>query len=211
MSSVSPPKPNAATNAAFYAAQAAAAAASSSVKPLRAGESAPLFRLPNDVGQMVSLLEALASGPVVLSFYRGTWCSFCEDSLREMTRAHAEFISLGATTLAIAPPAEVAGAPQSWPFETLQDVEMKVAKAFGLAFDLPTSLRPMYEARGYRPPKRSKDGEWLVPIPATYLIEPSGTVVLAYVDVDYRKRMPPGQISAALRGLHRTQDRPSSG
>jgi len=78
---------------------------------------------------------------------------------------------------------------------------MKVARAYGLAFDLPAGLRSSYEALGYVPPTTRKAGTWLVPLPATYLVDRDGTVALAFIDVDYRRHFEPASLLAALRAL----------
>jgi peroxiredoxin len=83
----------------------------------------------------------------------------------------------------------------------LHDVDMKVARAYGLAFDLPAGLRPRYESLGYVPPSTKQGGSWLVPLPATYLLDRDGIVALAFIDVDYRKRFERESLLTALKAL----------
>ena len=78
-----------------------------------------------------------------------------------------------------------------------------MAAAFGVAYSLPAELRPIYLEHGYAPPRNARAGEWLVPIPATYLISPNGTIVLAAVDLDYRNRLHSEQLFTALNGMRR--------
>jgi peroxiredoxin len=80
---------------------------------------------------------------------------------------------------------------------------MKVAVAYGVAYSLPAQLRPIYLERGYAPPRNARGGEWLVPIPATYLISPDGTIILGAVDVDYRNRLHSQQLVTAISGMRR--------
>src|SRR6202023_3712874 len=89
------------------------------------------------------------------------------------------------------------------PFLTLLDEGMKVAVAYGVAYSLPVQLRPIYLELGYAPPGNARAGEWLVPIPATYLISTDGTIVLGTVDVDYRNRLHSEQLLIALKGMRR--------
>jgi peroxiredoxin len=93
------------------------------------------------------------------------------------------------------------------PFPTLIDEGMKVAVAYGVAYSLPAQLRPIYIERGYAPPRNSTASEWLVPIPATYLIGTDGTIVLGAVDVDYRNPLQSEQLVTAVKGMRRANAR----
>ena len=97
------------------------------------------------------------------------------------------------------------------PMRELQDIDMKVARAYGLAFELPARLRPGYEALGYVPPRTGRAGTWLVPLPATYLLDRDGIVALAFIDVDYRRRVEPGSLLTALRALQARHAPPRRG
>jgi peroxiredoxin len=183
--------------------------AAASSRALSAGSMAPAFRLRDHGGRQVSLQELSATGPAVVHFYRGSWCTYCQDSLTDLAAAHEDIRAAGGRVVAIAPPPSqdlMAGAQADaarLPFTTLIDDGMKVAIAYGVAYSLPVELRPIYLALGYAPPRNARAGEWLVPIPATYLVCPNGTIVLGAVDVDYRNRLHPEQLISALNGLHR--------
>jgi len=180
---------------------AAAAASGAASKALRAGAKAPIFTLTDVSGRQVALEDLLNAGPVVLHFFRGTWCSFGEASLTDFSATYQEVIALGASAIAIAPPCKVSPQSSSSPIRELQDIDMKVARAYGLAFDLPVGLRARYEGLGYVPPPTRKANTWLVPLPATYLLDRDGTVVLAFIDVDYRKHFESGSLLSALKAL----------
>jgi peroxiredoxin len=182
---------------------------------LRAGSMAPAFRLRDYGGQQVSLQELCSTGPAIVHFYRGSWCTYCQNSLTDLTMSHDNIRSAGARIVAIAPPpsprflaaAQVEAA--RLPFSTLIDEGMNVAVAYGVAYSLPAELRPIYLERGYAPPRNSRAGEWLVPIPAMYLIGTDGTIVLGAVDVDYRNPLHSGQLVTAVKGMRRANARPS--
>jgi peroxiredoxin len=183
--------------------------AAASSRALRAGSMAPDFRLRDHGGRQVSLQELSATGPAIVHFYRGSWCTYCHDSLTDLAAAHDDVRAAGGRVVAIAPPPSpkfLAGAQVDaarLPFTTLIDDGMKVAVAYGLAYSLPAQLRPIYLQRGYAPPRKARAGEWLVPIPATYLISTDGTIILGAVDVDYRNRLHPEQLVTALKGMRR--------
>jgi peroxiredoxin len=181
--------------------------AAASSRALRAGSMAPAFRLRDHGGHRVSLQELSATGPVIVHFYRGSWCTYCHDSLTDLAAAHDDIRAAGGRVVAIAPPPSpefvaVAQADAArLPFTTLIDDGMKVAVAYGVAYSLPAQLRPIYLEHGYAPPHNANAGEWLVPIPATYLVSPNGTIVLGAVDVDYRNRLHSAQVVTALNGM----------
>lgn len=190
----------------------AAAASVAASRALRAGARAPFFTLSDANGRKVTLEALLSAGPVVLHFSRGAWCTFGEESLSELSSTNQEVIALGASAVSIAPPFDSFNKPSIQPLKPdagpaftpireLQDVDMKVARAYGLAFDLPVGLRPKYARLGYRPPATSKADTWLVPLPATYLLDRDGSVALAFIDVDYRKRFEPASLLSALKAL----------
>jgi peroxiredoxin len=188
---------------------AIAVEAAVSKRALRAGTMAPAFRLRDYGGRQVSLQGLSASGPAIVHFYRGSWCTYCQDSLTDLAAAHDDIRAAGGRVVAIAPPPSpefLAGARVNaarLPFTTLIDNGMKVAVAYGVAYSLPARLRPIYLERGYAPPRNARAGEWLVPIPATYLISTDGTIVLGTVDVDYRNRVHSEQLLSALKGMRR--------
>jgi peroxiredoxin len=178
-------------------------------RALRAGSMAPDFRLRNYGGQPVSLQELISTGPAIVHFYRGSWCTYCQNSLADLTVSHDNIRAAGARVVAIAPPpsTRLLAAAQveatHLPFLTLIDEGMKVAVAYGVAYSLPAQLRPIYLERGYAPPRNPRAGEWLVPIPATFLIGTDGTIVLGAVDVDYRNPLHCEQLVTAVRGMRR--------
>jgi peroxiredoxin len=184
-------------------------------RALRAGSMAPAFRLRDYGGQQVSLQELISTGPAIVHFYRGSWCTYCQNSLGDLAVSHDNMRAAGVRVVAIAPPpsprflAAAQVEATHLPFPTLIDEGMKVAVAYGVAYSLPAQLRPIYLERGYAPPRNPKAGEWLVPIPATFLIGTDGTIVLGAVDVDYRNPLHSEQLVTAVKGMRRANARPA--
>ena len=172
---------------------------------LKAGDRAPDFRLPNVHGSIVRLNDLLATGAAVLSFYRGGWCPYCNLALRALQKALPEITSLGAQLVAISPqtPDESLSTAEKneLAFFVLSDVGSETAKAFGIAFDLAEELRPIYARFGHALPAKNGDESWVLPIPATYVVDTDGTISLAFRDLDYRNRLEPAEIIAALRAI----------
>ena len=184
-------------------------------RALRAGSMAPAFRLRDYGGQQVSLQELINTGPAIVHFNRGSWCTYCHDSLADLTVSYDNIRAAGARIVTIAPPPSPRFLAASQveathlPFPTLIDAGMKVALAYGVAYSLPAELRPFYLERGYASPRNPKKNEWLVPIPATYLIGTDGMIVLGAIDVDYRNPLHSEQLVTVVKGMRRAHARRS--
>jgi peroxiredoxin len=171
---------------------------------LKAGELAPGFTLPDATGKPVSLSERLRDGPLVLKFYRGGWCPYCNLELRAYQQALALLRSLGAQLLAVSPEAPDNSLStiekNSLAFPVLSDAGGSVAAAYRLAFRLSDELKEIYRSRG-RDLAQWNDGDWTLPVPGTFVIDRSRRIALAHVDADYRSRLDPSAVIAALREL----------
>lgn len=173
---------------------------------LRAGQPAPDFTLPDVTGQRLRLTDCLREGPVVLSFYRGGWCPYCNLELRALQQTLPALQARGARLIAVTPesPDHTAETVREagLDYSVLTDQHDVVAQQYGLVFTLPESLRPLYAQWGIDLPGRNGDDSYSLPIPATYVIDRDATVRAAFVDVDYTRRMEPAAILAALDALN---------
>ena len=172
---------------------------------IQVGDRAPAFSLPNAQGREVALYDALAAGPVVLNFYRGGWCPFCNLELSALQRRLPEFEALGAQLIGVSPETPDTSLStierSQLGFEVLSDQGNRIATLYGLLMEVDATLRPMYLAAGFDLPAFNGDPSWQLPLPATYVIAGDGRVVAAFVDKDYTHRMEPDAIVDALRGL----------
>ncbi len=170
---------------------------------LQAGMLAPDFTLPDQHGQPVSLSALLVAGPVVVSFYRGGWCPFCGLELDSLQAYLADIRRLGAQLLAISPQTaaqtRATAETHQLAFPVLSDTGNKVARQFGLVYALPQMLRPIYLSFGIDLPLHNDDRSYDLPVPATYVIDSSGIIRLAFANADYSKRLEPGRILDSLR------------
>jgi peroxiredoxin len=174
-------------------------------RALKAGDRAPDFRLPDARGGYVRLRDMLTTGPVVLSFYRGGWCPYCNLELRALQKALPEITRLGAKLVAVSPQTSdeslSTAEKNDLAFPVLSEVGSATATSFGIAYDLAEELRPIYARVGHALPENNGDESWVLPIPATYVIDRDGTIALGFVDVDYRNRLEPAEILVALQSL----------
>ena len=169
------------------------------------GDRAPDFALPNAHGAMLALSDLLQSGPVVVTFYRGGWCPYCNIQLRAYQAALPAMTSLGAHLVAISPQLPdgslSTAEANALTFDVLSDVGNTVARYFGLVYALPEELRAALRLNNKALPGINGDESWELPVPATYVIGRDRRVVLAAIDVDYRNRLEPEAILAALKSL----------
>lgn len=165
---------------------------------VKAGEIAPLFRLRSTNSDFVSLAETLAHGPAVISFFRGAWCPFCRLELQALAQAQPEMERLGATLVGVSPlPAD----DRRSSFPVLKDPGCRIAARYRIGFTVAPQFRPAYLALGHPDRRKTRPDRWVLPLPATYIIDQSGLVVLSYVDADYTTRLDPAEIVAALAHL----------
>lgn len=173
------------------------------VPALKVGDLAPDFTLPNATGEKITLKAALQNGPVVLNFYRGGWCPYCNLELRAYQQVLPQIKALGASLLAISPQtpdASLSTAEKNeLAFEVLSDVGANVVTDYGLAFRLPEDLQKLYRELNHNLPEINGTPDWQLPIPATFVIDQNQRIVLAYMDVDYRNRLEPEEAIAALK------------
>ena len=170
---------------------------------LKVGAELPSLTLSDATGQPVDLRALNATGPLVIVFYRGGWCPYCNLELREWQRLLPQLRELGATLVAVSPqtPDNSLSTTEKneLAFPVLSDSSLAAAQAFGIAFTLSPELVVLYSQVGNDLPTLNGNGQWVLPIPATYLIDATGHVVLAHVEADYRERAEPLQVLEALR------------
>lgn len=173
-------------------------------RALKAGDKAPEFTLEDPDGNPVSSAELLAKGPLVLSFYRGVWCPYCNMELQALEQTLPAIRELGASLVAISPQIKANSRKSvrqnALSFPILSDSKNDVAAAFGLRFTLPDYLIELYKSFGNDLPKINDDPSWTLPMPARFVIGTDGIITYAEVNPDYTLRPDPSQLLPALRG-----------
>ncbi|BBE70801.1 peroxiredoxin-like family protein [Oharaeibacter diazotrophicus] len=172
---------------------------------LRPGALAPTFTLPDSEGVELSSAHLLARGPLVVTFYRGIWCPYCNIDLRELGALTREIAALGATLVAISPQSTTNGAKTrrdlGLDFPVLHDAGNAVAALFGLRFRLADELIALYQGFGVDLPKVNGEPSWTLPMPARFVIAADGRIAYAETDPDYTRRPEPTAFMDVLRGL----------
>ncbi|MBN8872062.1 MAG: AhpC/TSA family protein [Rhodospirillales bacterium] len=188
---------------AMHRATAELVASGAACRALKAGDKAPVFTLNDPDGRPVSSAELLAKGPLVVSFYRGVWCPYCNMELQALQAALPAFQNLGANLIAISPQT-AANSRKSvrqnqLGFPILSDPHGEVAAAFGLRFALPDYLVDLYKRLKNDLPAFNGDPSWTLPMPGRYVIAQDGSILYAEVNPDYTRRPEPEDMLPALR------------
>jgi peroxiredoxin len=188
----------------------AAQALSARTNAIGVGASAPDFSLPTAEADTWSLAEHLAEAKhssLVIVFYRGTWCAYCNIYLRGLLEIRSQLSDADAALIAVSPeaaPVSTDGASAEGPgFPVLIDHGGKVAEQFGLTFEMDDAAKNVLKSSGLDLEKRNADGRWIRPVPGTFVIDRSGHIAYAHIDPDYRSRPEPQEIVAMCRSLRR--------
>lgn len=173
---------------------------------LKIDEKAPDFELADPEGKLVSLHSLLKTGPVVLTFYRGSWCPYCNLQLRALQARLKDIHALGATLVAISPQVPDGSMTQDeisqMDFVVLSDQDAQIASQYGIAWEVPEFLiEHMRVDRNLNLEKINNGNASVLPIPATFVLDSDGVVKWRYIDVDYRTRSEPDDIIEALQNL----------
>ena len=170
---------------------------------LQQGGRMPDFELPDATGKIVKSTDLRKRGLLLVSFYRGGWCPYCNLELKALQERYNEISAAGVTLVAISPeiPDFSLSTQQknNLQFPVLSDQGNKVARQFGLVFTLDASLLPIYQAFGVDIKAHNGDASFELPIPATYLVAKDGSVLEAFVNTDYRTRLEPEIALAWIR------------
>jgi peroxiredoxin len=165
--------------------------------------------LPTAEARTWNLAEHLTQGKfssLVLVFYRGTWCGYCNIYLRGLLAILSALSDANAALIAVSPeaaPHSVDNASAEQRFPVLIDRGGRVAEQFGLTFEMNDAAKGVLISSGFDIDKRNADGRWTLPVPGTFVIDRSGRIAYAHVDADYRNRPEPQEIVAICQSLRR--------
>lgn len=171
----------------------------------KVGDEAPNFSLKNAIGEPVDLKSYLNKGPVVLTWYRGGWCPYCNITLHSLQEELPNFKAQGANLIALSPelPDESISTSEkhSLEFEVLSDVGNEVGKKYGVVYTLTDDVANIYNKK-FDLNGHNGDASNELPLAATYIINSEGKIVYAFVDFDYRKRAEPSVITKFLKEMN---------
>ncbi|MDR5730252.1 MAG: peroxiredoxin-like family protein [Terriglobia bacterium] len=170
---------------------------------LPVGRLAPEFDLPDANGRVVRSADLLALGPVIVSFFRGRWCPYCMAELAAWRDLYPELRRRGALLVAISPQTVHQNSlllqQHPLPFPVLSDARCAVAERFRVAYTVPEYHQQHYRRILVNIPFMNGDPSWRLPLPATFLVQPDGSIAFAQVHADFRVRPEPEEVLAALK------------
>lgn len=202
-----------------------AKALAKNTKALGVGDKAPPTSLRTTKGVLWSLEDHLRRGEadsLVVVFYRGTWCAYCNLYMRQLIAVQSELSDVKAALVAVSPEAEPISAEdpvnvymrdilsaeahstEDTSFVVLVDENNKLADQFGLSFEMDEDAKDVLRGIGLDLETRNAGGGWTLPVPGTFVIDRSGKIAYAHIDADYRNRPDPQEILAICRSLQKT-------
>lgn len=170
------------------------------------GDQAPGFDLKDPLGRQVSLESLLKKGPVVLTWYRGGWCPYCNITLAAYQERLADIKAAGATLVALTPelPDKSLSTKEKnkLEFPVLTDLNHEVARKYGLVFKLTPEVEELYKGFFDLSAYNGEEaGDEELPLAATYIIDRTGQIRWSFLEANYRKRAEPARIVAFLKTL----------
>lgn len=171
---------------------------------LKVGDKAHNFTLKNALNESVSLYDELKNGPVILTWYRGGWCPYCNITLHALQEKLPEFKQEGATLLALTPELPdnslSTSEKNNLEFTVLSDLGNTIGKEYGVVFTLTDDVATIYNA-GFGLNNVNGDTSNELPLAATYVIDINGIIKYAFLDADYTKRAEPNEILSVLKKI----------
>jgi peroxiredoxin len=162
---------------------------------LQPGQTITDFELPDATGKQVKSLELRQARPLLILFYRGTWCPFCNLTVQAYQEKLQLFEDRGVTLVAISPQTPdnslTLQEKHQLKFSLLSDSGNAVARKFGIVFQMDAPLKQVHDLFGVDIASYNGDDRYELPVPATFLVSKDGVVMKSYVEVDYMKRLAP--------------------
>ena len=172
---------------------------------LKEGDTFPSFTLNNAGGEPVHSADLLARGPVIVTFYRGGWCPYCNLELRAYQQLLPQIEAAGGQLVAVSPelPDESLSVQEKndLAFDVLSDSGNQLARQLGLVFTFDEQLRALYDQFQIDLSVKNGDDSWSLPMPATYVVDRQSRIALADVSADYTRRLEPARALSALSAL----------
>lgn len=165
-------------------------------KILKKGDIAPKFNLKNQHNEIITSTDLLKNGPLIVSFYRGSWCPYCVEEVKALNTFYPQIKETGADLVVLSPQSlqrtEKQASEIHLKYSLLVDEDNKIGKEFGLVYEFPTYLKDLYQGRFNNNIQEINEGSaWELPIPARFIIGQDGKILEVHADPDYRFRPEP--------------------
>lgn len=184
-------------------------ASAQDAQPLLPGMTAPAFELPGADGSTVAFEPGKARRPIVLTFYRGGWCPYCNMHLFELREAETELRELGFDVWFVSmdrPDVLKPSLSEDVSYTLLSDSSAKLTRAFGIAFRVDDETVSAYLDNNIDLEEASGATHHVLPVPSTFIIGTDGTIHFQYTNTDYKVRLAPSVLLAAARSAAQGMD-----
>ena len=162
-------------------------------KSIKLGEIMPEFLLPNVKNEIINSNEILKNGKMIIAFYRGSWCPYCNLQLKTLQDYLTKIKDKKATLVAISPQSPDSSLTvvekHNLTFEVLTDTDNLFAKQLGISFELQDFVLPYYQALGIDLMHFNKNNDNSLPVPAVFVIDQNGKIIYKFVDANYMNRI----------------------
>lgn len=171
--------------------------------PLKVGDKAPLFSLKDNNGKLIDLKKVLKENKaVVLFFYRGQWCPFCNKHIKDLQDSLQTLTGKGAYVIGVSPETAEGVAKTvnktKASFSIISDRDYSVMKAYQVNYVMEQGLADRYKKGGLDIAVANGQTDYVLPVPATYIIDQNGKIKFVYFDKDYKKRPSVKSLAANL-------------
>ncbi|WP_234567277.1 peroxiredoxin-like family protein [Rhodohalobacter sp. 614A] len=177
----------------------------SQVAPLEVGQTVPDVILTNSFGHETDLHEIVSERPTLLIFYRGGWCPYCNAHLSQLAKIEAQLYDMGVQIVGISPDRpeylKESTMEHELSYQLLSDREMNAAKEFGVAFRVDSTTINRYKNGGLDLAERAGEDHYLLPVPAAFLVDTTGTIHYRYFNTDCTVRVGNDELLTASKEL----------
>ncbi|REC59427.1 AhpC/TSA family protein [Chryseobacterium pennae] len=157
------------------------------------GDQMPEFSLPNALGKIISSEDILRNGKIILAFYRGSWCPYCNLELKFLQDHLSRIKDKGATLIAVSPQSPDQSlsmmGKNKLEFEVLTDIDNNFAEKLGITFQLQDFVIPYYKSLGINLSDFNKNNDNVLPVPAVFVVDENRVVTYKFLDVNYMNRV----------------------
>ncbi len=172
-------------------------------KAIKVGDKLPEFLLKNQNGDDISSAELLNQGPLVISFFRGIWCPYCNLEIKALENYAKQFLAEGAKIVVISPQAQESNQrtveQNNLSFDVLMDAGNNYADKLNISFTLAKEIKAIYSGFGIDLAAHNGDNSWTLPMPTRLVVSSDGSIVAADVNPDYTQRPDPSETLVAVK------------
>ena len=169
---------------------------------IQIGEKIPEFSLPNTQGEIINSVEFSKNKKIILAFYRGSWCPYCNLELKFLQENLSRIKEKNAVLIAISPQSPdhslVLAEKNNLEFEILTDTDNAFAEKLGIVFQLQDFVLPYYQGLGIDLSDYNKNNDNKLPVPAVFVIDENRVVTYKFLDVNYMSRVNVEELIEAL-------------